>query len=113
MLEVQPYAGGSDATDPYSHNEDTLLCLGFNMSYCGLLGLVIEAFSLYETYVNIWCWKRQQSDVNVTDPSGYTGGGCGVIAHLKISVFATPVTVPRSTTDGCLSFTGHLGEVMK
>jgi len=53
MLEVQPYAGGSDATDPYSHNEDTLLCLGFNMSYCGLLGLVIEAFSLYETYVNI------------------------------------------------------------
>jgi len=26
----------------------------------------------------IWCWKRQQSDVNVTDPSGNTGSSSNV-----------------------------------
>jgi len=41
-----------------------------------LLGLLIEARSLYETvgqqFDVIWCWKRQLSDVNDTYPSGNT-----------------------------------------
>jgi len=48
----------------------------FNEGNRALLDLLIEAFDLYETSVKldvIWCWKRQQSDVNETDPNGNTG----------------------------------------
>ena len=47
----------------------------FNEGNRALLGLLIEAFSLYETSIKldvIRCWKRQQSDVNETDPNGNT-----------------------------------------
>ena len=57
-----------------SFNGDIPLCFGFNEGIHALLHLLIEAFSLYKTVVQkfdvIWCWKRQQSDINETDPSG-------------------------------------------
>jgi len=38
--------------------------------------LAIEVFSLYDTVTQksdaIWCWRRQQSDVNETASSGNT-----------------------------------------
>ena len=49
------------------------LFLWFNESTSALSGL-LEAFSLCEAVAQkfdvIWCWRRQQSDVNKTDPSG-------------------------------------------
>ena len=51
---------------------DVSLCFIFNEGTRALLGLLIEAFSLYETVAKkfhvISCWKMQQSDVNETTP---------------------------------------------
>jgi len=35
---------------------------------------LLKAFSLYETVAKkfdvVWCWRSQQFDINVTEPSG-------------------------------------------
>jgi len=58
----------------FAFSGDISLCFGLNVDDRALLDDGNRRISLYETVAQkidvICCWKRQQSDVNDTDPSG-------------------------------------------